>query len=80
MDSDYPHIVFKTADDTPKYASTGVSSANLANRLSWFFDFGGPSVHLDSACSSSLMALDIGVQGLRNGDAEMVSIITPFRA
>ncbi|KAE9365744.1 BcPKS1, polyketide synthase [Stipitochalara longipes BDJ] len=74
MDGGYSNIILKTIENTPKYASTGVSSANLANRLSWFFDFGGPSIHLDSACSSSLMALDIAVQGLRNGDSEMAVV------
>jgi acyl transferase domain-containing protein len=46
----------------------------LANRISWFFDLTGPSITLDSACSSSLMALDFACQGLRCEDTNMVNI------
>lgn len=73
MTDDYKSIITKDVDDMPKYTATGVSMNMVANRLSWFFNFTGPSVNLDSACSSSLMALDIACQGLRNGDASMVS-------
>ena len=48
----------------------------LANRLSWFYNLSGPSMNLDSACSSSLMALDMACRSLRDGDADMVDI--PF--
>ena len=72
MADDYKHLVTKDVDDLPKYAATGVSVNMIANRLSWFFNLKGPSVNLDSACSSSLMALDFAVQGLRNGDSDMV--------
>lgn len=72
MADDYKQLITKDADDLPKYSATGVSVSMIANRLSWFFNFLGPSVSLDSACSSSLMALDIAVQGLRNGDSDMV--------
>jgi acyl transferase domain-containing protein len=50
----------------------------LANRISWFFDLVGPSVNLDSACSSSMMALDHACKGLWNGDTTMVSIHQPY--
>ena len=72
MSDDYKHLVTKDVDDLPKYTATGVSLNMIANRLSWFFNFRGPSVNMDSACSSSLMALDFAVQGLRNGDSDMV--------
>ena len=72
MSDDYKHLVTKDVDDLPKYTATGVSLNMIANRLSWFFNFTGPSVNMDSACSSSLMALDFAVQGLRTGDSDMV--------
>ena len=46
--------------------------AMLANRVSWFFDLKGPSLNLDSACSSSMMALDLACQGLWNHNSSMV--------
>jgi acyl transferase domain-containing protein len=60
-------------ENLPKYACTGWASTMLSNRVSWFFGLTGPSVNLDSACSSSMMALDMGCQALRSGDASMVS-------
>jgi acyl transferase domain-containing protein len=73
MTDDYKHIVLKDVDNLPKYAATGVTTNMIANRISWFYNLVGPSVNLDSACSSSLMALDFACQGLRNGDCNMVS-------
>lgn len=69
---DYKTVVTKDPDWLPKYAATGLAMSLLANRLSWFFNLSGPSVNLDSACSSSMMGLDLACQGLRNGDSKMV--------
>ncbi len=69
---DYRIMTLKDQEGLPKHAATGASISILANRLSWFFNFSGPSVHLDSACSSSMMALDMACQGLRSGDSNMV--------
>lgn len=72
MADDYKHLIIHDAENMPKYAATGVCMNMVANRLSWFFNFHGPSVNLDSACSSSLMALDLACQGLRSRDSDMV--------
>ena len=55
-----------------KYKATGTALSMLANQLSWFFDFKGASIALDSACSSSLNALHLACQSLRCGDSSMV--------
>jgi acyl transferase domain-containing protein len=39
-----------------------------SNRLSYFFDLNGPSVSLDSACSSSAYAVHLACQSLRVGE------------
>lgn len=41
---------------------------SLANRISFLFNFNGPSVTLDTACSSALTALHMACQSLKNGD------------
>ena len=71
--SDYEAIQLKDPLQQSKYVATGVARSLLANRISWFFDFTGLSVNLDSACSSSMMALDLACQGLLNGDSTMVN-------
>ncbi|PWY83831.1 hypothetical protein BO94DRAFT_519435 [Aspergillus sclerotioniger CBS 115572] len=74
MADDYRHIITHDPDFMPKYTAVGSTACMLANRLSWFFNFRGPSVNLDSACSSSLMALDLACQSLRNGDSDMALV------
>lgn len=66
-------MVVKDLEMLPKYAVTGLAMSLLANRLSWFFNLSGPSVNVDSACSSSMMAFDLACQGLRNRDSTMVN-------
>ncbi|MFW0153296.1 polyketide synthase Pks13 [Mycobacterium sp. smrl_JER01] len=66
------------------YAITGNSSAVIANRVSYFYDFRGPSMAIDTACSSSLVAVHEGIKALRAGDADVVvaggvnALITPL--
>ncbi|KAK5608585.1 hypothetical protein CRENBAI_023538 [Crenichthys baileyi] len=56
------------------YSMTGCQRAMLANRLSYFFDFKGPSITIDTACSSSLLALENAFHAIRQGhiDAALV--------
>ncbi|MNU73954.1 Polyketide synthase PksJ [compost metagenome] len=42
----------------------------LAANLSQFFDLRGPSVVLDTACSSAIVGMNMAVQALRSGDIE----------
>lgn len=52
------------------YSMTGCQRAMLANRLSYFFDFSGPSTAIDTACSSSLLALENAFHAIRLGQCE----------
>lgn len=56
------------------YGMTGCCRAMFANRISFAFDFKGPSFAIDTACSSSLLAMDCAVQAIRSGacDAAVV--------
>lgn len=47
--------------------ATGNALAILANRISYIFDFCGPSLTVDTACSSSLVALHQAVEAIRSG-------------
>ena len=48
------------------------SYASIANRVSYFFDWTGPSMAIDSMCSSSLTAIHLGCDSLRKGESEYV--------
>lgn len=56
------------------YTMTGNTLSIAANRLSYVFDFHGPSMAIDTACSSSLVALHQACNALRLGDASMAMV------
>ncbi|WP_031095167.1 type I polyketide synthase, partial [Streptomyces sp. NRRL S-15] len=50
---------------------TGSSFATIANRVSHALDLSGPSMALDTMCSSSLTAIHLACESLRRGESEM---------
>ncbi|KAL4860853.1 hypothetical protein BDV12DRAFT_208748 [Aspergillus spectabilis] len=74
MADDYKHLINHDPEHIPKYAATGATACMLSNRVSWFFNLQGPSVTLDSACSSSLLALDLACLSLRNNESDMALV------
>ncbi|XP_012541735.1 fatty acid synthase [Monomorium pharaonis] len=52
------------------FGITGCSRAMLANRISYWLGVTGPSYTLDSACSSSLIALEHAYRCLQEGQCE----------
>jgi hybrid polyketide synthase/nonribosomal peptide synthetase ACE1 len=71
MSCDYTDVVQGDIDCIPKYAGTGISRSIHSNRISYFFDWHGPSVTIDTACSSSMVALHLAVQSLRSGESSV---------
>lgn len=53
------------------YHGTGNASSIAANRLSYFYNFTGPSIALDTACSSSLVALHQACRSLTAGESSL---------
>ena len=56
------------------HTATGLSMTLTANRISYVYDWRGPSIALDTACSSSLVALDLARKGLLAGDFELAVV------
>ena len=81
--NDYSYLAMMDPRTAHPYAITGTASSIIANRVSYFYDFRGPSVAVDTACSSSLVAVHQGVQALRSGEADVVlaggvnALVTP---
>lgn len=70
-DSDYARLQFNPSKSIDLYTVTGNASSIAANRLSYVFDWRGPSVALDTACSSSLVAIHLACQSLRAGEVQL---------
>ncbi|KAI0014683.1 putative polyketide synthase [Xylariomycetidae sp. FL0641] len=68
MFNDYGTMLLRDFQDIPTYYATGTGQSILSNRLSYYFDWHGPSMTVDTACSSSLVAVHLAVQALRAGD------------
>ncbi|KAE8133672.1 lovastatin nonaketide synthase [Aspergillus pseudotamarii] len=69
MGCDYADVVLGDLECAPTYTGTGTARSIHSNRVSYFFDWHGPSMTIDTACSSSMMAIYLAVQALRNDDA-----------
>ncbi|KAI1352958.1 thiolase-like protein [Xylaria sp. FL0043] len=79
MSADFTDMVGRDTDTFPTYFATGTARSILSNRLSYFFDWHGPSMTIDTACSSSLIAMHQAVQTIRGGDSSMAVVSAPFR-
>ncbi|KAI4271270.1 MAG: hypothetical protein LQ337_006129 [Flavoplaca oasis] len=69
MCGDYSEHLQRDFDCMPTYMPTGTARSIISNRISYFFDWHGPSMTIDTACSSSLVAVHQAVQFLRSGDS-----------
>ncbi|MCY1042399.1 amino acid adenylation domain-containing protein [Corallococcus sp. bb12-1] len=63
----------------PRFEAEGEASvaslhSSIANRVSWFFDFRGPSVSVNTACSSALTALGLARESLLRGECDLVIV------
>ena len=56
------------------FSTTGASMTLLANRLSYAFDWRGPSLAIDTACSSSLVATHHACQSLWRGECRVAIV------
>ncbi|WP_204810122.1 type I polyketide synthase [Mycobacterium riyadhense] len=52
------------------FTATGASQAMLSNRLSHALDLRGPSMTIDTACSSSMVAIHLARQAISRGECE----------
>ncbi|KAH6867729.1 hypothetical protein B0T10DRAFT_596949 [Thelonectria olida] len=71
MCDDWSGIITRDLDVFPQYGATGMARSIMSNRISYYFDWHGPSMTIDTACSSSLVAVHQAIQTLRNGESEV---------
>lgn len=73
--ADYSSLVWASNErflipDNEPFVLPGNTGCIAANRLSYFFDFKGPSFTVDTACSSSLVAVHLACESLWRGESE----------
>src|ERR1051326_744965 len=71
MYSDYGLIQLGNTSVSDSYTATGNALSVAPNRISYVFDFRGPSMHVDTSCSSSLVATHLACQSIWTGDATL---------
>ena len=69
--SEYSQLQFADPLLITSHSGTGSALSVAANRISYFFNFRGPSIAIDTACSSSLAAVHLACQSLRRGECGM---------
>ncbi len=65
--SDMLSISGNNIESITGYENSGCSLSMFSNRLSFYYDFHGPSHTIDTACSSSIVALDSAITALKEG-------------
>ncbi|KAL9047293.1 MAG: hypothetical protein Q9214_000093 [Letrouitia sp. 1 TL-2023] len=65
---DHQLMQVRDADHQLPYMTTGGGITILSNRINYVFNLNGPSMTLDTACSSSMYALHIAVSSIRSGE------------
>ncbi|WP_229698984.1 type I polyketide synthase, partial [Wenjunlia tyrosinilytica] len=69
---DYATLLHRQGPDAVSHHSmTGTHRSLVANRLSYSFGLRGPSLTLDSAQSSALVAVHLACECLRSGDSDL---------
>ncbi|MEO1590397.1 MAG: SDR family NAD(P)-dependent oxidoreductase [Cyanobacteria bacterium J06632_22] len=70
---DYAQRSVRSGDLTQidAFGSLGNTRSIAAGRIAYVFGFQGPTLQLDTTCSSSLLAVHLACQSLRNGEANL---------
>ncbi len=69
--NDYLQLQTLDPRNIDTYTIVGGTCSIVANRLSYLLDARGPSLAVDTACSTALVAVHLACQSLRTGECEM---------
>lgn len=75
MYNDYHDSLHRDPEALPRYTVTGNSRTMVTNRISHFYDLRGPSVTIDTACSTTMTAVHLACQSLRAGDCDTAIVV-----
>lgn len=67
---DYSELMAKENSELDAYFPTGTAYSIISNRISYYYDFTGPSITNDTACSSSLVSVYQAVKSLQDKECD----------
>ena len=70
INHDHERLILSDQTGISAHSGLGRSTSIASNRISYCFDFSGPSLTIDTACSSSLTAVDAACNALRSGEID----------
>ncbi|AJQ29670.1 SDR family NAD(P)-dependent oxidoreductase [Pelosinus fermentans] len=70
----YMQLVFQANRPIEGYSNTGIVPSVGPNRMSYFLNIHGPSEPIETACSSSLIAIHRAVSAIESGTCEMAIV------
>jgi len=71
---DYGNLHMADLGSVDRHFMTGNTLSIISNRLSYVFDWHGPSFTVDTACSSSMVALTQAFQALQAGEVDIAVV------
>jgi len=66
-DTGYSRLIADNGTQVEGYSMTGLAPSLGPNRISYFYDFHGPSIAVETACSSALIAVHRAAEAIRAG-------------
>lgn len=73
-DSEYKTLIRKVSPDSVAMAVPGNVKAIVASRLSYLLDLRGPSINVDTTCSSSLTAVHMACKSIQLGECQQAIV------
>ena len=70
LGGEFGSLAYNSTKPPGPYTATGSHSALVSNRFSYVFGLEGPSLSVDTACSASLVALEIACLSLQSRACE----------
>ena len=68
---EFSTLSLAAAQEIDRFMLSGGSRTILTNRISYYYDWHGPSETIDTACSSALVAIHNAVRAIRAGDCTL---------